>query len=128
MASVKFCISGLSETESNTIKKTILRNKGRIELLEDNTLHLECTHVITKTNPQLTKSEKVLSALARGIPILDIKDIKNLLKPGDEIKMHDEGYLRHYDIGGKRSIIWGTLTKIYGRTLLQGALFLSKHL
>ena len=105
MASVKLCISGLSEKDSNAIKKTILSNKGTIELLEDSTLHLECTHVITKTIPQLTKSEKVLSALARGIPILDIKDIKKLLKPGDEIKMYDEGYLRHYDIGGKKSNI-----------------------
>lgn len=117
MTSVKLCISGLSEKESNTIKKAILSYKGPIELLEDNTLHSECTHVITKTTPVLTKSEKVLSALARGIPILDIKDIKNLLKPGDEIKMHDEGYLRHYDIGGKRSIISGILVKFILLTL-----------
>ena len=109
MSSVKICISGLSESESTTIKTKILKHKGPIELLEDNILHSECTHVITKTTPQLSKTEKVLSALARGIPILDIKDIKNLISPGNEIKLHDEKYLCHYDIGGKRSIIYGIL-------------------
>ena len=105
MSSVKLCISCLSEKQSSEIKKILLRNKLPIELLEGTFLHQECTHLITNTNPKLEKTEKVLSALARGIPILDIKDIKNLLKLGDAKKMCDEEYLRQYDIGGKITFI-----------------------
>ena len=101
-AKIKVCISGLSENEGTQIKNEILDNrKLQIELLEDNTLHPACTHLLTKTNPQLVKTEKVLSALARGIPIIDIKYLKKFLNLNNQVKWNDPVFISHYDIGGK---------------------------
>ena len=102
---VKLCISGLSEIEVQTVQNEIFKNQSsHIELLDGFILHPECTHLLTKTSPGLAKTEKVLSALARGIPIIDIKYFKEFLKQKSPIRFSHPCYIAEYDIGGKLSI------------------------
>ena len=102
---VKLCISGLSETEVLSVHNEIFKNQSsHIELLDGITLHAECTHLLTKTSPGLAKTEKVLSALARGIPIIDIKYLKEFLKQKSPIRLSHPCYIAAYDIGGRLSI------------------------
>ena len=102
-STVKLCISGLSIVEARYIKEEmVLRKNLNIEFLEDDTLHPLCTHLITKTRPQLNKTEKVLSALARGIPILDVKYAKTLLRLNDVQMWQNVHHISQYDIGGKK--------------------------
>ena len=105
IAKVKLCISGLSEIEVHSVHNEIFKNQSsHIELLDGITLHAECTHLLTKTSPGLAKTEKVLSALARGIPIIDIKYFKEFLKQKSPIRLSHPSYIAAYDIGGKLSI------------------------
>ena len=101
-ATVILCVSALTECEAKNIKNDIL-NSGKvyIRLLEDDILPPDCTHLLTKTDPQLIKTEKVLSALARGIPIIDIKYFKKVIRLQDPLKWKDYNYISVYDIGGK---------------------------
>ena len=52
---------------------------------------------MTKTLPELKKTEKVLSALAKGIPIIDFKYVKKIVSASNINKWNEE----EYDIGGK---------------------------
>ena len=101
---VKLCISGLSEMELQAVQNEIFKNQSALELLDGITLHPECTHLLTKTAPGLVKTEKVLSALARGIPIIDTKYLKEFLKQKSPIRLSHPCYIAEYDIGGKLTI------------------------
>ena len=64
----KFCISGLSSSEDvNKLDETIQKLGGI--LLKCSHLHSDCTHLLVQ---RLARTEKVLSAIGRGLPILDL--------------------------------------------------------
>lgn len=93
----KVCSSGLSKEESSKIKELISK-KNSIEFLdEDICLPSKCTHLVTKILPELKKTEKVLSALAKGIPIIDFKYVKKIVSSSNINEWNEE----KYDIGGK---------------------------
>ena len=94
---LKVCSSGLSKDESNKIKELISKKKSIEFLDEDICLPSKCTHLVTKTLPELKKTEKVLSALAKGIPIIDFKYVKKIVSSSNINKWNEE----EYDIGGK---------------------------
>ena len=93
----KVCSSGLSKDESNKVKELISKKKNIEFLDEDISLPSKCTHLVTKTLPELKKTEKVLSALAKGIPIIDFKYVKKIVSSSNVDKWNEE----EYDIGGK---------------------------
>ena len=93
----KVCSSGLSKDESNKIKEWISKKKSIEFLDEDTCLPSKCTHLVTKTIPELKKTEKVLTALAKGIPIIDLKYVKKIVSSSNIYKWNEE----EYDIGGK---------------------------
>ena len=99
MSNVKYkiCSSGLEKVEANFIKVWVSKKKD-IEFLEDDfILPSQCTHLVTKTNPELKKTEKILCALARGIPIIDYKHINKIIGTSNADAWNKE----EYDIGGK---------------------------
>ena len=93
----KICCSGLEKVEANFIKVWVSK-KEYVEFLEDSfILPKQCTHLVTKTAPELKKTEKILCALARGIPILDYKHINKIISSSNADTWNEE----EYDIGGK---------------------------
>jgi len=97
--SPKFCVSG-STTEDNEDLLSAIQVLGG-ELLEGAILRTECTHLLVGG---LAKREKVLAALARAIPILDLR--RYLEKCVEEEKwITDEEMLKPFDLGGIRAKI-----------------------
>ena len=93
----KICSSGLTKDELNVLQSLISKDKNLVYLEESIFLPPKCTHLVTKTTPELKKTEKVLSALARGIPIIEFKYIKKITNTHNKLLWNAE----EFDVGGK---------------------------
>lgn len=89
----KFCISCSSKTDISYLKNAIEVLGG--VLLEEPFLSTDCTHLLVD---QLAKTEKVLAALARAIPILDVTTYVDMSLEETQW-ITDEERMKEFDLG-----------------------------
>jgi len=94
METPKFCISGPQSSEDIQDLDTAVQEFGG-QVLKCSHLHNDCTHLLVK---RLAKTEKILCALARGIPILSLRPYLDKCR---EVKgwILDEQRILQLDIG-----------------------------
>jgi len=89
----RICLSG-TELEDNEAVESLVAIFGG-QLLKGVVLQPECSHLLVG---KLAKREKVLAALARGIPILDLRTYLDKCVE-EERWITDEEVLKEFDLG-----------------------------